>query len=756
MAAGQDKGTTKSSWTGIITLIGRSRVAHLLAGGLGKRPAQVNPAEFVPSVFDIAVMQESAAHSIRRFALEHLPFFSNCQPPSFKRFQTHQFIDEMSTKSSCIPLPIEHLNENKNADFVKHWQRLLHYLVRDKYGRPLEDAIYHGDQLTEEMGHQAKHTRCSETKPEDRFDGLHPTSCYFHQQMNKYGQMIYRFGNKVTRTVKGSMWSLLTVLGRGDIKEDPTKAANSWEDVTDTLARALTCSKLLHEMGIDVPSVPSPPAREDPPNATPSARRKLEKAGAQTALESWKAAVTKLLEAKIPSDILTAAARQRARQIKDWKWQKLVEVSNKVSKELADLHDISDSLSAVVSCTPLAESSHQDGTVWRCSSPDCDATFNRRVKAWRHFNSEHVAPTVPVPRPSPEYMPSADGKGDQLQSYLTALLRDTLYDHVIREFVRAGDGTRLWHAKRLLLVELRASIDRHKKEKARPGQDNASAAELKARRRTGPIKYALATFRAVMDSLTMPPDLSLRLLHDGFYNARGGVGNNTALDFFVEHCVKAFKQWVRGFQRDNRTPYERISLSLLCIDALVTKFKEGGGAGSVGSSKRTAPDKDVAAVINYLKPITPWTYEDGRVMAQFQHFDPDPVGDVNPVSYRDWLMSKIWTTDADAVRTSHAFSAFQEAVNNGEHDRSSSRDNGAGGAGGDGGDGGDDGDDGDDGGDGGVALRGSAVAEKNDGIPPITDLHVNIVSQIVYSLPGIGERYDKARKVPMGLRRQSK
>merc|ERR1712166_495954 len=103
------------------------------------------------------------------------------------------------------------------------------------------------------------------------------------------------------------------------------------------------------------------------------------------------------------------------------------------------------------------------------------------------------------------------------------------------------------------------------------------------------------------------------------------------------------------------------------------------------------------------------------------------------------------TTDADAVRTSHAFSAFQEAVNNG-----------AGGAGGAGGDGGDDGDDGDDGGDGGVALRGSAVAEKNDGIPTITDLHVNIVSQIVYSLPGIGERYDKARKVPMGLRRQSK
>merc|ERR1740117_2807769 len=134
MAAGQDKGTTKSSWTGIITLIGRSRVAHLLAGGLGKRPAQVNPAEFVPFVFDIAVMQESAAHSIRRFALEHLPFFSNCQPPSFKRFQTHQFINEMSTKSSCIPLPIEHLNENKNADFVKHWQRLLHYLVQDKYG----------------------------------------------------------------------------------------------------------------------------------------------------------------------------------------------------------------------------------------------------------------------------------------------------------------------------------------------------------------------------------------------------------------------------------------------------------------------------------------------------------------------------------------------------------------------------------------------------------------------------------------------
>lgn len=84
-------GSDKSMWTGILSLLGHSRLGSRTPTGGGTRPARVPLASFVPSVADRAMMSDATAHTIRMFAITHLDFFKDCKPAEVNRWLPHNF-----------------------------------------------------------------------------------------------------------------------------------------------------------------------------------------------------------------------------------------------------------------------------------------------------------------------------------------------------------------------------------------------------------------------------------------------------------------------------------------------------------------------------------------------------------------------------------------------------------------------------------------------------------------------------------------
>lgn len=138
---------------------------------------------------------------------------------------------------------------------------------------------------------------------------------------------------------------------------------------------------------------------------------------------------------------------------------------------------------------------------WCCK--DCGRQSNNRLDILNHFLDDHL------PLPSTVEPPNVDD-GDRISKYLLSLLFTSLFDYTTRQFVKTGDGRRLWITKRFGLVTWGAAVSRETTQKI---SLNLNQEEKDAKSKNGPIKYRLATHRSVLQSLYFPASLARSLMY---------------------------------------------------------------------------------------------------------------------------------------------------------------------------------------------------------------------------------------------------
>ena len=239
----------------------------------------------------------------------------------------------------------------------------------------------------------------------------------------------------------------------------------------------------------------------------------------------------------------------------------------------------------------------------------------------RHERTAHPGQKpVETTNSKPSGSREAKSDVDHIYNYHTARLQFGLVHLYIRDAIHEGDG------QRLLLVLPYALLLFHKYKRT---------------------KYAYVTLlHLVKIYALLPSGLAHELVHERFWNSKGGKGRNIPLDLRMEHMVRLFKLSLKQMGANiNHVGAQRIAQSLGHLEELirsVDKDCEIEKASGYHSSKHLK--EVVLQVVNDLKSADVFEFEAGRRHPSFPDFPQNILEKLDFTELYAWIsrLLKIW------------------------------------------------------------------------------------------------------------------
>lgn len=160
----------------------------------------------------------------------------------------------------------------------------------------------------------------------------------------------------------------------------------------------------------------------------------------------------------------------------------------------------------------------------------------------------------------------------------------------------------------------------------------------------GNNNYSNGLSETLMQIPILPEKLSQSLLWNRFCNTRGDRESNIAIDLFMEHENKYFKEQLKTYRGEyTQAPIDRISKSQSLISCIIRTIDVETNTRTPGS-KKTPPisNDDVSRLVEVFRPAQLLAYADGR------HHSPQLVfttrnllKSLSATEVRIWLEKKI-------------------------------------------------------------------------------------------------------------------
>ena len=340
-------------------------------------------------------------------------------------------------------------------------------------------------------------------------------------------------------------------------------------------------------------------------------------------------------------------------QVQAEKWRFLSSMVDEIVEDIFKYWDGSGTLSRFQCLPSLDAASRRDQQTreWVCTAPDCDARYSRsnsRMTVVMHHFREHTNFKKDLKGFNREKKVRLEKEVCTLPAYLKSLLLCLTIDGVTRDFIKTGDGQRLWMAKKFALVIWCAA-----KYRARARRGELTKEESQAKANHNPVKYCWITILALIDARILPKDVVLRMMHDGIVNTSGVPGAGHPIDLYVEHCVKSFKRHVGTFIRNSMRPFLNASLSSSGVRTILLQYDVDNACSKYRPAHPTNMTASVLRISKYL--LNAWKADEP--LSQFRRLRLDVSDDLDLEHCGEWVTKHLLFADADALRTNDAIQA---------------------------------------------------------------------------------------------------
>ena len=215
----------------------------------------------------------------------------------------------------------------------------------------------------------------------------------------------------------------------------------------------------------------------------------------------------------------------------------------------------------------------------------------------------------------------SQGQEDFIRNYHIARLRFGLVDLDLRDAIKEGDGARLLVTLSYLLILFHL----HKR-----------------------TKYACVTLLHLVKAFALLPEsLANELVHDRFWNTKGGAGNNIPLDLRMEHMVRLFKLSLKQLGANIDSPgAQRIAQSLGHVEELINNIDNDvqiTRRSGYHTSKHLR--ETVQSITKDLTDVGAFENQPGREYPSFKGFQKNITSKLDFFEYYGWMdrLFKIWT-----------------------------------------------------------------------------------------------------------------
>lgn len=242
--------------------------------------------------------------------------------------------------------------------------------------------------------------------------------------------------------------------------------------------------------------------------------------------------------------------------------------------------------------------------------------------SFRHERVKHPNEDIPMEQSSENQQEDTQSQEDCMKNYHIARLRFGLVDLDLRDAIKEGDGTRLLVTLPYLLMLFHLY------------------------KRT---KYAYVTLLHLVKAFALLPEsLANELVHDRFWNTKGGAGNNIPLlDLRMEHMVRLFKLSLKqlGANIDSKGA-QRIAQSLGHVEELINNIDNDvqiTRRSGYHSSKHLR--ETVQSITRDLTEVGAFENQPGREYPSFKGFQRNITSKLDFYEYYGWMdrLLKIWT-----------------------------------------------------------------------------------------------------------------
>lgn len=499
-------------------------------------------------------------------------------------------------------------NEQNKKDVSDLLFKISQLLARNLYGQALDTMVVFGDLLTRRICQCSKEEAFNEHK-NPVLRALYFCHCLFHQSMCTMEDKTNRLGSKATSSTEGSFWYLVEFLGRKDIKPDCTSCPEAWSDFFKTVTPALVTSWVMHDQGFLSQS-----------GAPSKFNSDIEHSGEDADVDAAVVAKKKefLLDSvkRLVDSIFSQNDNQDRRKI------------------LLDAPPISDLVDDTVDATT---GKHKV----TCRHPNCRLQYTTLCGAVKHSLEKH-----PFWCQDELDEPAENTKSDSLNNYFNVFLAEALEVEVQANLTECGDGERNLLVQRQVFLGLAASVDAlavtRTKNKTRQAHIPLSDAEVKAKRKHGPVQYKEGILQQLLQAHTAPPQVKFDMRVNQYVNPSGIVGGNYPIDRFCEYKVCGTKQMSAGKEHGSETTLDRASHALSTTSTLSATYDTDNDIHTRGTStRRNSNTADVAKLVAKFVEMQVWSEQVNRPMAGFNLLVQDRHSQINWKKFIFYLYNKM-------------------------------------------------------------------------------------------------------------------
>ena len=161
-------------------------------------------------------------------------------------------------------------------------------------------------------------------------------------------------------------------------------------------------------------------------------------------------------------------------------------------------------------------------------------------------------------------------------------------------------------------------------------------------------KYAYVTLLHLVKAVALlPSGLANELVHDRFWNTKGGAGNNIPLDLRMEHMVRLFKLSLKQLGANvSEVGAQRIAQSLGHLEDLLRQTDQDCDMTQASGYHSSKHLKEVVLQIaNDLNSMTPFKHTPGRCHPSFPKFPGNLLERLDFTELYSWIsrLLKIWS-----------------------------------------------------------------------------------------------------------------
>ncbi|KAK3754574.1 hypothetical protein QZH41_017326, partial [Actinostola sp. cb2023] len=157
-------------WVNHKMVISRVSGCMLPAKGLKAELLDIPNLKFFPSIEDHQQQRINYATLVARMLVQYFDVYEPLQSACIQHIP-HKYTNEMSQKSSKVPLGVLFKNENLNDDMLDILKKFQSYLPRSSDGG-YDGQLFAGDQLTVERAINVIASVANGHSPEDRLEGI--------------------------------------------------------------------------------------------------------------------------------------------------------------------------------------------------------------------------------------------------------------------------------------------------------------------------------------------------------------------------------------------------------------------------------------------------------------------------------------------------------------------------------------------------------------------------------------------------------